>query len=151
MKLVIPIEPKAQTRPRFSKWGTYEDPKTKRWRKSCTYYVLKLYRGKKLDGPLKVDVSFYTKAPQKISDKPSAKARLETIQKHQDFCNEKIHNSKKPDLDNYIKAVFDSISDAGNIWIDDNQVCELTARKLYSPNPRIEIEINEALFSKKEE
>lgn len=27
MKLVLNIEPKPQTRPRFSKFGTYEDPK----------------------------------------------------------------------------------------------------------------------------
>nr|DAN72271.1 MAG TPA: Endodeoxyribonuclease RusA [Caudoviricetes sp.] len=33
MKMILNIEPKPQTRPRFSKFGTYEDPKMKAWRR----------------------------------------------------------------------------------------------------------------------
>lgn len=49
-----------------------------------------------------------------------------------------------------VKAVFDSISNAGYnkvdksgmVWKDDSLVAEMHARKLYSPNPRIEMEID---------
>lgn len=47
----------------------------------------------------------------------------------------------KPDLDNYVKAVYDSISDSGVVWKDDGQVVSSVAEKRYSRNPRIEIEI----------
>lgn len=50
---------------------------------------------------------------------------------------------KKPDLDNLEKAVYDSISKSEVVWTDDNIIVEHTTRKLYSPNPRIEVKINE--------
>ena len=58
------------------------------------------------------------------------------------YC-ERIYVDKKPDLDNLEKAVYDSISKAGVVWTDDNIIVEHTTRKLYSPRPRIEIEVEE--------
>lgn len=151
MKLILPIEPKAQSRPRFSKWGTYEDPKTKAWRKECAGWIERNYDGPFYDGPVKVDVTFYMKAPETISKEPSKRARESTWAKFKAFVNELMWHFKKPDLDNLVKALFDSISNAGYskidkkgiVWSDDSLVCDLHARKLYSPNPRIEIEIEE--------
>lgn len=146
MKLVIPIKPKAQTRPKFNKWsGAYDDPKMKAWRKSCAYLVSSLYTGKRFEGALKTKVTFYLKAPKDISDRPGPRARKKKKDTYQRFIDEKIYVSKKPDLDNLEKALYDSISDSGKVWHDDNQIVEHTTRKLYSPNPRIEIEIEEVL------
>ena len=39
MKMTLNIEPKPQTRPRFSKFGTYEDPKMKAWRRQCSQLI----------------------------------------------------------------------------------------------------------------
>lgn len=142
-KLTIPIEPKPQTRPKFSKFGTYEDPKMKAWRKSCAYLVKSLWQGEKLEGPLKVRMTFYMKAPQSISKKPTPRAKPKTWERYDRFVNEQIPHHKKPDTDNLIKSLFDSISDAGNVWNDDNRVAWLSAYKVYSPNPRIEVEIEE--------
>lgn len=144
MKLTIPIKPKAQTRPKFSRRvGAYEDKKMKDWRRNCTYLVSSLYQGKMLHRPLKVDVTFYLKAPETLSKKPSERARAKRKQEYIDFVTEKIFVAKKPDLDNLEKALYDSISDSGRIWKDDNQIVEHTTRKIYSPNPRIEVEIKE--------
>lgn len=143
MILTIPIEPKPQTRPKFSKFGTYEDPKMKAWRKSCTYLVKSLWTAEKLEGAVEVNVTFYLKAPQTIGKKPTPRARPETWAKWKKFENEEMLHDKRPDLDNYIKALFDSIGDAECVWNDDGQVCSIHAKKVYSPNPRIEIEINE--------
>ena len=45
IELTIPIEPKAQTRPKFGRGGAYEDPKMKAWRRSATYLIKSLYKG----------------------------------------------------------------------------------------------------------
>lgn len=65
--------------------------------------------------------------------------------------SETLWHAKTPDVDNLVKPLFDSISKAGYnkvdkkgiVWTDDSIVCELSARKKYSPNPRIEFEIKE--------
>lgn len=148
-KLIIPIEPKPQKRPRFSKFGTYEDPKMKTWRKQVTGWIEQNYDGEFFDDAVRVDVTFYLKAPQSVAKKPTPRAKAKTWEKFRNFLKELIWHTKKPDMDNLIKAAFDSITDAGYsktdkkgiVWKDDSIVCDLHARKLYSPNPRIEIEI----------
>lgn len=141
IELTIPIEPKPQTRPKFGRGGAYEYPKMKAWRRSATYLIKSLYKGEKMQGYLKTEVTFYLKAPQVVSKKPTPKAKTKTWERYERFLNEQIYCAKKPDLDNLEKAIYDSISDANCIWWDDNQVVEHTTRKVYSPNPRIEIKI----------
>jgi len=45
-----------------------------------------------------------------------------------------VWHCKKPDLDNLIKAVTDAITDTQRIWLDDSQICEITATKTYALN-----------------
>ena len=46
------------------------------------------------------------------------------------------------DCNNYWKVPFDSITDAGVVWADDNMACERVIKVLYdSNNPRIEYTI----------
>ena len=50
----------------------------------------------------------------------------------------------RPDLDNYLKALKDAAN--GLLWLDDAQVVEVHAKKLYDQSggkPRIEIELRE--------
>lgn len=43
------------------------------------------------------------------------------------------------DTNNYWKVPFDSITDSGVVWVDDNMACERVIKVLYdSKNPRIE-------------
>lgn len=133
MKMILNIEPKPQTRPRFSKFGTYEDPKMKAWRNKCRLLITKLYTDQPaLEGALKVKAKFYVKAPQYISKVKKNKQAL---------TDEIIPVSKKADLDNYIKALFDSAN--GILYKDDGQIAEIYAIKVYSTSPRIEVEIEE--------
>ena len=69
MKMILNIEPKPQTRPRFSKFGTYEDPKMKAWRRQCSQLIEQEYEGDFYDGPISVDVVFYMKAPMNVSQR----------------------------------------------------------------------------------
>ena len=144
---LIPFEPKPQSRPRATVRGrhaaVYEDPKMIKWRKQVTDYIKENYDGRYFDSAIRVDVVFYMKAPQNVSKKPSERAKDKAKQLYSKYISERLCHEKKPDLDNLIKSLFDSISKSEIVWSDDNIVCYLRARKLYSPNPRIEIEIEE--------
>lgn len=51
-----------------------------------------------------------------------------------------IRHTKKPDIDNLLKLVMDSLNKV--FWKDDSQVCNVIAQKLYDEKPRVVIEIN---------
>ena len=145
MKFEIPIEPKPQSRPRASVRGkhatVYEDSKMVVWRNKCTELVRQLYDGPYLNGPIKVRMTFHMPAPKSMSEHPKPRSKAKKLKQYDDFVNELIYVDKKPDLDNLEKAVYDSISKAGVVWSDDNIIVEHTTRKVYSPRPRIEMEI----------
>ncbi|HEM4802617.1 TPA: RusA family crossover junction endodeoxyribonuclease [Streptococcus suis] len=149
MKFEIPIEPKPQSRPRagrrLGRTRVYEDDKMTAWRDKCTALVAQLYKGPYFDKAIKVEATFYMSAPKSISEPPKPKSKAKKVQQYDDFINERIYVDKKPDLDNLEKAVYDSISKAGNVWTDDNIIVEHTTRKVYSPRPRIEIEVGGVL------
>ena len=106
MKMILNIEPKPQTRPRFSKFGTYEDPKMKAWRRQCSQLIEQEYDGQFFDGPIMVDVTFYMKAPLSVSKKPTPKARAKTWDIFKRFMAEMLWNAKKPDVDNLVKSLM---------------------------------------------
>lgn len=49
--------------------------------------------------------------------------------------------TKKPDIDNIVKAVLDALNEVA--YRDDTQVVELQVRKQYSERPRLEICLEE--------
>jgi Holliday junction resolvase RusA-like endonuclease len=51
-----------------------------------------------------------------------------------------MYCDKKPDIDNYFKAVTDAVN--GILYKDDGQIAVNICRKVYSLNPRTEIAIN---------
>lgn len=137
MKLVLNIEPKPQSRPRFARRGsfttTYEDKGMKSWRERCRLLIANLYMGQPiLEGALRAKVRFFIKPPQYIS-----KAK----KYQQALIDETIPVGKKPDVDNYEKALYDSMS--GIVFKDDGQVALHDVGKFYSLNPRIEAEVEE--------
>ena len=139
MKIILNIEPKPQSRPRFARRGnfttTYEDKSMEEWRRKCSDLIAEECLLDKLkEGTISLTATFYIKPPQYISKVKRNEQRL---------LEESMPVGKKPDLDNYVKAIMDSISDSHLIWKDDGQVAEIKARKLYSLNPRIELEIEE--------
>lgn len=137
MKITLNIEPKPQSRPRFARRGrgvmTYEDREMKIWRNKCRSLIANLYTGQPvLEGALRAKVRFFIKPPQYISKIKKNKQAL---------IDETIPVGKKADLDNYIKALFDSANDL--LYKDDGQIAEIHAAKVYSNIPRIEFEMEE--------
>ena len=139
MKITLNIAPKPQSRPRFARRGrgvmTYEDKDMKIWRRRCSDLIAEeCLLDRLIDGPVRLSATFYISPPQYI-----AKAK----KNQQAILDEVIPVGKKADLDNYIKALLDSISDSHLIWNDDGQVAEMYAKKVYSMKPRIELEVEE--------
>lgn len=73
---------------------------------------------------------FYMPIPKSMSKRDKEKAYTETMR-----------HIKKPDNDNLSKLYLDCLS--GVFFHDDNRVKIKGAMKVYSPNPRVEIEIHE--------
>lgn len=108
------------SRPRFSKFGSYIAEPYKSFKKQFFISVndsLKNYSKNFIGKPLSIDISFFKKLPTSIS-KANRKEALEN------GC------TKRPDLDNYFKAVLDSLENI--IFTDDSHVVELSGRKLYT-------------------
>lgn len=124
------LEPKPQSRPRFGRNRAYEDREMTQWKRNCVSQ-LRLLNPKIIpNGPVYVSMTFYIYPPKRIAEVKKKRLELES---------EIIYVDKRPDIDNYIKAVLDCSNEI--LFKDDGQVAALSSQKLYSLNPRIEIEI----------
>ena len=136
MRIILPIEPKPQSRPRFARRGnyvqTYEDRAMKEYKNQVKNYLRKS-RAKLIEkGPVFAHVMFYIHPP---------KSALSNKQKRLEVELERKYCDKKSDLDNYLKAILDASNKI--LFSDDGQVAKIITEKKYSYNPRIEIEIYE--------
>ncbi len=130
MIITIPGKPIAKKRPRFARRGkftiTYNDQEGEEGR-----FMLLLreqwHKEPSMD-PITLNIIFYMPIPA-TTPKKVIQAMREGNFKH----------VKKPDLDNLLKFV----KDCGNgvIWKDDSQVFRIFAEKVYSENPRTQIQI----------
>lgn len=134
IKFTVYGEPVAQGRPRASTINGHVkmyDPKKSREFKQYVRLVASQHRPQELlTGPLKMKVKVFKPTLKSFSQKKKAAAE-----------KGEIRPTTKPDVDNYIKSVFDGLNQV--IWKDDSQVVDLQVSKFYSENPRIEVEIEE--------
>lgn len=117
-EMEIPYPPMAAPRPRFSRRGgfvrVHNEPDYDVWKTAVSMYAASEYKGPLLGEPILFCCFFRLQKP-----KSAPKNRLYPI--------------VRPDLDNYVKAVKDSLS--GVIWKDDNLICALVAQKVYLKDP----------------
>lgn len=142
VKFIIPIDPKPQSRPRFTRRGhAYELADMKDYKAKIKNALLKQARRDGLtvystDINKKVsllnDIAFFIYPPKRIKDIKKNANRLKS---------ETIRHNTKPDLDNLVKAIWDSCNKV--LFKDDGMISDLSAKKRYSLNPRIEFEIKE--------
>lgn len=78
--------------------------------------------------PLKAQVEIGMKVPKSYSKKKKEKC-----------LNGEIAPTKKPDVDNVLKAIFDAL--CGYAMSDDSQITEVIAEKVYSENPYVDVTI----------
>jgi len=79
-----------------------------------------------LEGPVYARITFYM--PIRASMSKKKKASLKGT-----------HHVKKPDIDNLQKLYFDLLE--GIAYTRDSQIAEVTAKKVYDTDPRVEIEL----------
>ena len=133
MKRTINLKPMPSPRPRFQKVGTYTraymDKGYQKWKRDFLNVLLSFGDTPiKQHQPIHVDITFYIEPPKSFSK----------VKKNQEGLYLEVHPvAKKPDIDNLIKSVLDSLN--GSAWHDDGQITDISSRKRYSDNPRIEI------------
>lgn len=98
MRIILPIEPKPQSRPRFARRGnyvqTYEDSAMRAYKQKVKAYLRKAKPELIEKGAIFAHVTFYVPAPKYLLS--SKKKRLE-VELERKYCD------KKSDLDNYLK------------------------------------------------
>ena len=82
------------------------------------------------DTALSVTINAFVSIPKTTSKK-----------KRGQMLNGEIRPTKKPDIDNLIKCLFDGCN--GVVWQDDKSVVEVITRKWYSDAPRVEMCVTE--------
>jgi Holliday junction resolvase RusA-like endonuclease len=115
MLLVLPLNPVPASRPRLARNGRVFYAKTyANFKKQAAVVVpvamkFQELEGCPLEGPLMVDLRFYTKRPKKT-----------------------ILQFPRYDVDNAAKACLDELQGPDRLFVDDNQVVVLTAMKTWA-------------------
>lgn len=120
--------PVSQGRARIARMGNcvrmYDPEKSKSWKESIRWQAIE-NKISMFTGAIVLGLTFYLPRPKSLPKKV-------------------IHHTKKPDLDNLIKAVKDALK--GITWKDDSQVVKIIALKLYAVEKTgVRIEIMENL------
>lgn len=122
-------EPEGKARPRFNtKTGrAYTTDRTRMYED----YTKLLYRSQIkhfFEGYIRLTVKAYYKIAKSDSKKIKEQKKANILRP-----------SKKPDIDNVVKLIADSLNDIA--YKDDTQIVEMVAEKFYSENPRVEVTI----------
>lgn len=130
MQLKIPVKPMGAVRMTTrGKWVSESAKRYLSYKNQIQWEVKKQLRTNEIiTGPIEVDMIFYMPIPQSWSKKKKREAAG-------------TFHTKKPDADNLVKGVFDSLNKL--VWKDDNQVCKISAKKIYAEEPGISLDIKE--------
>ena len=129
----IPGEIVGKARPRMNTRNgkAYTPTKTKDYETLVEqYFLLKYPKFQILEGRIKVNIIAYSAIP-----KATKKSDIN------EMLDNNISPTKKPDIDNIVKAVLDSMNKFA--FKDDNQITKLEVEKIYSLEDKIYIKIEE--------
>ena len=119
--LEFDINPVPASRPRVTRWSTYYPKKYTQFKQDMIALTSEMHFAP-FEGLLGVDIGFYIAMPKSWSKK---KKEL----KEGRYCD------NNADVDNYLKAILDSLNEI--VYVDDRQIVEIAARKIYSNKPCI--------------
>ena len=129
----VPGKVVGKGRPRLNTYTgiVYTPTKTKDFESLVEqYFLLKYPKFKMLEGRIKVSIVAYFSIP-----KNTKKSDIN------EMLDNNISPTKKPDIDNIVKAVLDSMNKFA--FKDDNQITKLEVEKRYSLEDKIYIKIEE--------
>ena len=127
-------EIRGKGRPRFKNTGkfiqTYTDKDTQDYEMSIKEAYLQANQQSYMnpETPLSLSMVVYHQIPKSVSKK-----------KKQEMLDLKIRPTKKPDIDNILKSVCDSLNKVA--FYDDTQFVDIYVQKFYDETPRLEIYI----------
>lgn len=132
ISFIVPGEPKGKGRPRMStRTGKAFTPKdTLLYENLVKMQYMNCVKDKYIEGNVRAYITCYYGIPKSYSKKKRISALM----------NE-IRPNKKPDIDNCIKVILDSLN--GLAYKDDAQVVEVVAKKFYAENGLVKIELEE--------
>ena len=122
----IDITPVAKARPRVTMVGGRARAYTPKKSADYELHIALGWAHERQSDAVRLDIVFGMPIPQSWSKKQQDAA-----------ASGLLLPSKKPDIDNLIKAVMDALN--GVAYDDDNQVIELSAKKVYAPEPYVAI------------
>lgn len=131
MTFSVPGPPRGKGRPRFTRTGHSYTPKETVAYESRIRDACKASCAKRIEGPVRIFIKAYMSIPASASKRMREDMRLNIIRP-----------TKKPDIDNVIKAVLDALN--GLAYADDKNVVYVGASKWYAEEPSLEITIEEA-------
>ncbi len=138
IKFEVPGEPKGKGRPRFSKVGNYVKARTPQDTVVYENFVKLQYQEQTKnrrfpdDAILDMRIIAYYSIPKSASKK-----------KREQMLAGMLRPSKKPDMDNVVKVIADSLN--GIAYRDDTQIVDCQVRKFYSDTPKVMVQIREIL------
>ena len=117
--------PKAQPRVkafvRGGHAGVYTPDSAESWKQAVRQQAVANAPESLVAHPIRVELDFFL-------PRPKAHYKRDGSLK----ADQSIWHTSKPDLDNLIKAVTDAITDTQKVWLDDSQICEISATKTYA-------------------
>ena len=132
ISFVIPGEPQAKQRPRWSSHGIYTPKETVNYEMYIKeIFVISYPDFTLLEGPLMIQITAWLMIPKSTSKKKT-KLMIERI----------IRPTKKPDWENVAKSVCDALEKLA--YKNDSQIVTAIFHKFYSVQPRLEVEISGA-------
>lgn len=131
IKVIISGEPKGKGRPRMStKTGRTYTPKDTAMYENRVVLEYEAQCNIKHKGEIIAEIIAYYTIPKSASKT-----------KHKQMVDGSIRPTKKPDADNVAKIILDSLNKIA--FDDDSQVVDLSVKKFYSEQPRVELIISE--------
>ena len=131
IKFTVLGQPVAKGRPKFGNGHAYTPEKTVNYEQLVKVSYLQTERVKFMNSEqLKAELQFYFAIPKSTPKKQVAM-----------MLNDVVRPTKKPDIDNAEKGIFDALN--GIAYNDDSQIVSCWADKYYSEEPRVEVFIYE--------
>lgn len=135
VQFVVPGQPVAKGRPKFARRGkfvsTYSPEKTVNYEGLVAHTASVAMAGRGLiHGAVSVDLDIRLQIPESWSKKKKLAA-----------AQGQIAPTKKPDIDNCEKGIFDGMN--GVVWNDDVQVVQVSKRKRYAETPGVVVIVRE--------
>lgn len=131
VKFTVPGNPVGKARPRMTRSGhAYTPDKTVSYENMVKMCFIEKYTDwVPVSGEAILRLNAYYPIPKSASRK-----------KKIDMVIGEIRPTKKPDLDNVMKAIADALN--GIAYVDDSQIVTAEVRKYYDDTPRVEVVID---------